>query len=106
MIQTMPDLFYIISPNFKQRSFLSVLTTYFLFPLAITAGVLSIEIVMPNGLGATLILFLSILICSALIAACLSFLRRPLNGKVTATIYFILSAIAPFAIWYFFTLTI
>jgi hypothetical protein len=106
MIQKMPDLFYIFSPNYKQRSFLSVLTTRFLFPLAITAGVLSSEIVMPNGLEATSILYLAILISSALIATCLSFLRRPLNGKVAATIYFILSAIVPFAIWYFFTLTI
>ena len=106
MIQNMPNLFHIISPDFKHQSLLSVITTYVLFPLAITMGVLGGGIVMPNGLGAALTLFLAVSICSLLLAIGLSSVRGGANSKVHASLYLLLSSVAPFAIWYGFTLTI
>lgn len=106
MIQQMPDLFHLISPNFKNQSVLSLFTTYFLFPLMITMGVLANEIVMPNGLGATLVLFLVVSICCLFQAVGLSFLKQLMTEKVRAALYILMGAITPFAVWYGFTLTI
>lgn len=106
MIQNMPNLFHIIAPNFKHQSPLSVVATFVLFPLAITMGVLGGGIVVPNGLGAVLTLFLSVSICSLLLAVGLSFVRGGTTSKAQAGLYLLLSSFAPFAIWYGFTLTI
>ncbi|MFN7594035.1 MAG: hypothetical protein ACK5PU_00305 [bacterium] len=102
----MANLFHLISPYFKHQTALSLFTTYFLFPLMITMGVLGSELVMPNGLGATLVLFLAVSICCLLLAVGLSFLKQLLTYKIRTALYILSGAIAPFAIWYGFTLTI
>jgi hypothetical protein len=106
MIQNMPNLFHIISPDFKHQSLLSVITTYALFPLGITMGVLAGGIVMPNGLGGALTLFLAVSICSLLLAIGLSSFRGGAKNRVQACLYLLLSSFTPLTIWYGFALAI